>query len=577
MSITKPSFLTILFSPRRLYQVLREMTLIEKLITVVLVLLVIVALVWWGRILVDHLMDEAPQFGGAYTEGVIGQPRFINPLIAHTEAGKTMTNLIYNGLFAYDHKGKLVSDLAERREVTEDLKTYTVVLREDALWHDGTPVQADDVVMTVNMIRDVSYQVPSRLQWTNVVKIEKIDDRTVRFILEEPSATFLQNLTVGILPAHIWGDVTAEQFQLSEFNTQPIGTGPYEVVDRTTDEGDRIMSYELSANEDYYRNRPYIDQMTIKFYPNYDNLIAAFNQKDVDGIGLDFPEYIDQINVENDVSIYKLSVPNYVATFFNRNKSAALAFSEVREALTMATDRNELIDQVFTGNAERVGGPLLSWMDGYNAQAQQSDFDRDKANALLDEKGWVRGEDGIRQKDGTRLSFTLQTVVKLPQLMLAAEVLSGQWREIGAEVVVQEHEISSFNSTVLQPREYDAVLFAHQLTATPNLFPFWHSSQTTGSGLNYSLYKDDGVDTLLTELTKTAADDQRMEKLSKVQKAIVEDVPATFLFSPIYLYVQGAQVQGVGEENFRVNQPKDRFYNVHEWFVKTKHVRKENE
>jgi len=553
------------------------MTLIEKLITVVLAILVVSALVWWGRILIDHFMDDAPQFGGSYTEGVIGQPRFINPLIAHTEAGKTMVSLVYNGLFAYDHNGKIVSDLAERHEVTDDLKTYTVVLREDALWHDGTPVRADDVVMTANMIKDVSYQVPSRLQWTDVAKVEKTDDRTVRFTLAESSATFLQNLTVGILPAHIWGDVTAEQFQLSEFNTQPIGTGPYEVVDRTTDEGDRILSYDLSANEEYYRDRPYIDQMTIKFYPNYDNLIAAFNQKDVDGVGLDFPEYVDQLNVENDVSIYKLSVPSYVATFFNRNKSAALAFSEVREALTMATDRSGLIDQIFNGNAQRVGGPLLSWMDGYNEQAQQADFDQDQANTLLDEKGWDRGEDGIRKKDDIPLAFTLQTVAKLPQLVHAAEILSEQWREIGAEVSIQEHEISTFNSTVLQPREYDAVLFAHQLTATPNLFPFWHSSQTTGSGLNYALYKDDAVDTLLTDLTKTAADDQRMEKLSGVQKAIAEDLPATFLFSPIYLYVQSAQVQGVGEKDLRVNQPNDRFYNVHEWFVKTKHVRKDKE
>lgn len=161
---------------------------------------------------------EVPTRGGTLTEGIVGNPRFINPVFALSEADRNLTALIYSGLVRLDTDGKVKNDLAEEVSVSSDRLTYTVQIRDNARFHDGTPVTADDVIFTISKITNPSIKSPKRGNWDGVT-IERIDERTVTFRLKRAYTPFIYNLTLGILPKHIWKNVSDDEFSFSQFNT----------------------------------------------------------------------------------------------------------------------------------------------------------------------------------------------------------------------------------------------------------------------------------------------------------------------------------------------------------------------
>ncbi len=249
-----------------------------------------------------------------------------------------------------------------------------------------------------------------------------------------------------------------------------------------------------------------------------------------------------------------------------------LAFDEVREALSMATDREALVRDIFGQNAFTRYSPFAEGVVGFDYDLQQPGFDRDGANALLDEKKWNRGEDGIREKDDNRLEFTLHISENHEQLKKVAESLKSQWQEIGVQMNIQEHSKGDLEMNVIKPRAYDAILYAHQMRFEPNLLPLWHSKEKDDPGVNYAIFKDKEMDKALEDLLKTNNKDEQNNLYKKQQKRLKSENPAIFLFAPTLSFMHSDSIKNVNIN--RINTSYDRYADVNKWYIKEKRVKK---
>lgn len=542
----------------------------EKLLVFVLSGAAFGALVFWTGAIYVSLTKPVPAVGGTYTEGVIGQPTYINPLLSQTsEADADISSIVYSGLFAYDQDGKLRPDLAEGVDVSEDGMTYTVTLKRGVKWHDGQDLTADDVVFTFKIAQDPAYKSPLRQNWQGV-DIAAPDASTVIFTLKKPYFGFLENLTVGILPKHIWENIAPEKFALAEYNLSPVGSGPYRFYDFKKDSNGNILTYELRAFQGYFDQAPYIAKVIFHFYVDGDEMVDAYNRREVLGISNVVAEQEGRLQDRKSTHVFELHQPRLFAVFFNAIKSVPLAHKEVRQALSYGTNRKEIMNEVLGGRGEPLSSPFLSQMEGFSDSEGTDVFDAEKANKILDDNGWVM-KDGVREKGGSRLAFSL-TTPDWPELVKTADILRRQWESLGARVNVSVLGVSDLQQNALRPREYDALLFGEATSFDPDPYSFWHSSQKHDPGLNLSLFDNKDADDILAEARETLNDDERAQKYRQFRDILNDETPAVFLYSPSYLYVVNSQVQGIETKN--INAPSHRLQGIARWYIETDRVRK---
>jgi peptide/nickel transport system substrate-binding protein len=569
-------FLRTILSPKELFHATKELSLWKKFFAVFLISVALLALVWWIFSVYRYFTVPQPTYGGQYIEALIGQPRYINPLLARSSSDQSLAQLVYGSLFSYDKDGLLQPDMVERFDINDDAREYTIYLRKDIFWHDEEVFTADDVIMTISVAKDIQYGAAGvssemRLFWQNV-NVEKIDDHTIKFLLEKPNSLFLHNLNFGILPEHIWGNINSEQFQLSRYNQMPVGTGPYEFVDYDINASqDLINSYTLRSYQQYYKGRPFITKMILNFYPTRSEAVEAYARGEVSSIIVDKKEHVDVLREA--AQKRSIALPHYFSVFFNQTKSVPLAYDEVREALSRATDRKAIIAEVFgEEDASLRYSPFSEDVIGYDSEQQQAKFDPESAKVLLDEKGWKLNEDGIRSKGDDQLSIVLHVSGSHDQFVKIAEMLQVQWAEIGVALNIQQNEKADLEKNIIQPRDYDAVLYAHQMRFEPNLLPLWHSSEKNDPGMNYALFEDEKMDESLEILSKTKDFEERLSQYSTQQEQLRLEVPAVFLFAPKVSFMHSDAVKGISVNN--VNTSRDRYTDVHLWYIKEKRVKK---
>ena len=529
------------------------------------------ALLFWLGALYVASTKSVPEHGGEYTEGIVSQPRYINPILSQTsEADADLSELIYSGLFTYDTEGKLTKQLLQDYSVSEDGKNYTLTIKQGVRWHDGEELTADDVLFTIQAIQDPSYKSPLRSNWLSVEAVT-IDRYALTLTLKKSYFGFLENLTVGILPKHIWETITPENFLLADYNLAPIGSGPYRFYDSEKDSSGNMLSYELRSFEDYFEGSPHIDKIAFHFYPDETSLLDAYNRKEVLGINSVTPENLATLSERKSSRTYELSIPRIFAVFFNITKSAPLAHDEVRSALALATDRQAIIHQVLLGKGQPAETALLPFMNGYATDMEFPRFNQEKANALLDQANWKRGDDGFRGKDGIALQFELM-VPDWPELERTAEILREQWARVGVKVTVTVLNAADLQQSAVRPREYEALLFGEAAMIDSDPYSFWHSSQKHDPGLNLALFDNKDVDDGLLSLRETLESEKRQELYRKFQDSLSRENPAVFLYTPTYLYVVNSAVQGISVK--AINAPAHRLALVKDWYMKTKRVKK---
>ncbi|MEK7514824.1 MAG: ABC transporter substrate-binding protein [Patescibacteria group bacterium] len=504
--------------------------------------------------------------GGSFTEGILGEPRFINPVLSYAnEVDRDLETLLFSGLLSFDTQGNLIPDLAKTfPEISSDGLNYTVYLKEHALWHDGKPVTADDVLFTIETIQNPDFGSPLRIAWQGVT-VEKVNEFAVMFKLKTAYAQFPNTLTVGLIPKHIWQDIRPASFALHDLNTRPVGAGPYRFEKLEKDSVGRISSYTVRAFEDFHAGRPYIDRVTIQFFQSEDALIDAFKRRQIDSIAGISPKAQKEIGSPRRITYADTSIPRYFAVFFNQSRSALIADRNVRLALSHATDRDALITDVLHGKGVSVDRPFVESVLSIPDDVAAPAFDPEKAKAVLTADGWALGNDGIFAKRGTRLSLTLTTSTQ-PELADVAQRIATQWRTAGVELTVSSLSFVQLQQAI-KDRSYDMLLFGVVMSLDPDPFPVWHSSQKREPGANISLYDNQTADAMLERARTTLNPLERASMYHDFQQIVVQDLPAIFLYNAQYTYAMDSRIQGAPLKV--IATPAERFAGIREWYINT--------
>ncbi|MDP2709206.1 MAG: ABC transporter substrate-binding protein [bacterium] len=554
----------------------------------------------------NHL-SVIPVNGGDYTEGAIGLIKYINPLYSSvSDTDGDIAELVYSSLFKRGLNAELVNDLAESYEAAPDGKSYAIKIRPDAVWQNGAPLTADDIVFTFEAIKNVQYKSPLRTAFIGV-EIEKTGDHAIKFNLAEPYAAFLDLLNFGILPQAQWRQIEPSAASLAELNLKPIGSGRYKFKSLVKDKSGNIRAYSLARNENYYGSRPRLDTFNFKFFVSLEEAISALNNNLIDGLAYLPEQEKAGVVAQDSLNFYNLNLPKLSAVFFNTKASAALTDKKVRQALAYAIDKKEIIKEVMASNARLIDGPILPGNFAFNDEIKKYDYDLATSTRLLEEAGWTTAE--LTEQDITQAREYLDQAeeseaeaeqdeqeIERVRLKLAmgagrwliknndylvielttvdneeygntAALIAEFWSQIGVKTKLNLVAASQIQPGIIRPRKFSALLFGEITGADPDPYVFWHSSQIGQSGLNLADYANKEADKLLEDGRLSNDPEVRREKYKKFQEIIAEDEPAVFLYSPNYIYVQSKKIKGFGVTSIIL--PSDRFSGLDQWYVKT--------
>lgn len=506
--------------------------------------------------------------GGSYTEALVGGPRYINPVLAQgNQIDTDIASLVFSGLTTLDECGNVVPDLATTWVVSEDGRQYTFQLRDDAYWHDGVPLVAQDVAFTIQVIQSPDYPgLPSVARLWREVSVEVLGDRHIRFTLPEPYSPFLPYTNLGILPSHILEGLPVTELAKSQFNRVPVGTGPFMLVES---DANHVI---LRPHPRHYGDRPYLDTIEFRFYRDLGEALRAHERGEVQGIAGITGEYLPEVGASERLDLYSAPIARLAMIFLNLESPNApyLADRPVRQALLTGLDRQALISLAIDGRGLVAHAPyfVCSWALDPNGPVHE--FDPAQAAALLEEAGWVDQDgDGVRDKDGQRLALTLAAPDERGSQAVAREI-ERQWSKLGVQVTVAALPFADLIDGQLQSRQFDAALVELSLEGDPDPYVFWHSTQMQG-GQNYSSFIDKEADGLLEAARREWDPEKRGTMYHRFQEILARELPALPLYYPVYTYAVDEAVRGV--HIGPVVRPEDRLRSLAQWYTNSRRMR----
>ena len=541
------------------------MTARDKFIVVALIGLMAVASV--GAIFLEQAERTGvlPATGGTYIEGVTSQPQFLEPILAATDLDQDVVRLAFAGLTQLDRDGAVIPDLATF-SVSDDGKTWTFTIRDDAKWHDGRPVTSADVVYTVTLVQDKAYVGPFSDAFRGV-KTQALDQRVVRFVLPEAFGSFAANTTLPLMPAHRLVGVGYNDLARSSFNQRPIGAGPFRVSEVDA------RQVVLLRNDDYYkirpeRTRPYLDRIVLRSYPATSEALTALSRGEIDGVGGLSTGDAERVRTFKNASLFSFPTSDYSALFFNvRPDRTQFRDRVVRQAIATAIDKGRILDVAVDGRG-RVADELVpptSW--AYVRDVKRYDRSLDEARRMLDAADWKDHDgDGVRDKGNVKLAVGISTSDEPPRVAAAQQLVS-DLREIGIRADVRAVPFGELVERVVRERSYDMLLIGISGSGDPDPYPLFHSSELADPGHNFSGYFTLPLDRALENSRRTSDQAKRRELLTTVFQTIATEVPVIFLYFPDYLYAQSKSVQGL--RIMPITSPADRFWNAYDWYVRT--------
>lgn len=537
---------------------IRSFTPSDRIIFYAFALLVSIASLSGLYALEQSLLVEVPAYGGSMSEGEVGSPQFINPLLAISDADRDLSVLVYAGLMGLSGSGTLVPVLAESYTLSADGKTYTFILRTDAKFSDGTPVTADDVVFTVEKAQNASIKSPKYADWSGV-NAKAVDPHTVRFMLTKPYAPFLGLTTLGILPSRLWKNISNEEFPFSTLETNPVGAGPFKVENVSRDASGLIKSVVLAENSLYVLGRPYLDAIRFNFYARNEDLTRALAG------GAEESAY--------DVSTKGALTAPYArvfGVFWNPSEKQVFARLEVRKALSLALARQDLIDTVLGGYATAIMGPVPPGENVTQVPVPQPENPTAAAAAVLQASGWAYdGASHVWKNAGAKQTLdriTLRTS-NVPEMKNVASAVKADWEKLGIRVDIELYEPGDLSQNVIRPRKYEALLYGMVIGRDQDLYAFWHSQERNDPGLNIALYANKTVDTLLESARGSISQDTRSKNLQKIEDIVAAEYPAAFIYAPNFTYAVPSDLKGVVLP--QIITPADRFATAASWYRET--------
>jgi peptide/nickel transport system substrate-binding protein len=518
----------------------------------------------------SYYQVPAPVPGGSFSEGILGSFTNANPLYATSPVDIAASKLLFASLFTYDQNNNLTGDLATDYSVDERGTTYTVHLRPNLVWHDGKPLTADDVVFTYELIQNPDARSPLNPSFQGIV-VKALDKTTVTFKLPGTLSSFPYSLTNGIVPKHVLSGVSMSALRTQPFNTvRPVGAGPFKfsTLEVTGDSAaTREERLALDAFDRYHTGKPKLDRFVIHSFRSQERMVQSFKSQEINAMA-GLSKKPDDL-AKSSARLYNMPLTAAVMTFF-KTSEGVLSDPKVRQALVRATNQESVIKSLDYPSLP-VREPLLPKQVGYNPAYQQAPYNLAEANTMLNTAGWVKGKDGIRRKDGAKLTFSM-VAQDNSEYANVARVLQKNWHAAGVDVDVILEGDTDFQST-LSSHSYDALLYGISIGKDPDVLVYWDSKYAdvrAENRLNFSEYKSTVADTAL-QAGRTRSDPAlRSIKYQPFLQAWRDDAPAVGLYQPRFLYITHGPIYGLSEHP--INAEVERFTNVQNWMVREKGV-----
>lgn len=508
-----------------------------------------------------------PDRGGVFREGVAGAPQYLHPVWCQNDLGVDgdLCALVYRGLMRLDKNGRVVPDLAESWSII-DGRIYQFRLKSDIFWHDGWRITADDAYFTFTTLQDPALvDIPGLSGlWRNVT-VEKLDDRTIQMTLPQPFIPFVDLMTVGLLPQHIYRSVPPKDLLTKPLIENPIGSGPMRIASISSG------SVRLEPSP-FSGSTPYILAMEFYFFPDYASMLAAFDEERIDALSIILPTDVRRLAERGDTQLFSSVDSSYESILFNLNNPNVPFFQErdVRQALLYAIDRERLIEDALAGQGV-VAHSLLSpnhW--AFYEDVKTYPFDPTRARTLLDGAGWIdKDGDGVREKEGKPLAFILLVKDDLRHQAIGAKLVS-DWAQIGVRASLQPVTFSGLVTDFLAPHTFEAALTDWRQVGDPDPFPQWHSSQIDANGQNYTGWKNAEADQLMETARQNANEAERKALYARFQEIFADELPALPLFHPLYTYGVSTRVNNV--QVGILNTPSERFATFPTWYIDSRRV-----
>lgn len=500
---------------------------------------------------------------GTYAEGVLGPVETLNPIFARSSAEESASHLLFSRLLTYDTTGTLNYDLAESMTLSENKRTYTIKIRPDARWQDGVYVRAKDVVFTVNTIKDPSTR--STISGWDDIRVEAEDDRTVSFTLPAVFAAFPHSLPfLPILPEHILRDVEPSALRENNFSNNPVGSGPFAlrfIQSNDVDDDRRVIH--MARNDTYFKGAPNLERFQLHVYGDSDAIVRALNISEVNAATDLSVGSLGNVNQER-YDIVRQPINNGVYAIFNTT-TGVMRDVKIRQALQVGTDTAALREAVGP-NTPALSLPFLA--EQVEGSPKAPTYNVERAAALLNDAGWVLNDEGARIKDNQTLKINIVTT-RNSDMERVLEELQAQWRSLGisitTNIVDPSDPAQNVVQNILQPRNYDALLYQLTIGGDPDVYAYWHSSQVS-NGVNFSNYSNGVADDALASARDVTAKNLRDAKYVTFANQWLRDVPAIGLYQVTSQYVSSKNVQ-TQTNGHRFVSPVDRYADVLYWSV----------
>lgn len=510
-------------------------------------------------------IEEPGQQGGQIVVGETSEPDSANPMIATASSRAGVFNNVFEGLIQEDPTdGSPMPCLASAWEISDDGLVYTFTLQEGVTWHDGAPFTANDVKFTIDLIFDEASASPRYGSWTGAVEsYEAVDDHQLTITLLKPNAPFLvtQGLQ-GIVPEHALGDVAPEELAQHPFSTGEagvtIGTGPFMLEEWVSN--DYIL---FRAYENYWQGRPYLDTFVHRIVPSQAVLAQQLRTGEIDIAYLQASD-LEGMQDEPSLNIVTFDSARTVWYGYQLDPERTTLFQDkaVRQALFYALDREPMVEVLEFGLGQVATGMMtpISWAYDPDAIELHYEHDQDLANQLLDDAGWELGDDGVRVKDGQRLSFTMHTFSGNDQMEQYIVVMQQQWAEIGVELIPQFEESNAFTSRLLSSHDFESFLFNNSMGTDPDQSIYW-TCDAYENGLNMTRYCNPEVDELAEAGLAATTLEARKEIYDELQNIMLDDLPVAFL-----VYQQRVMAVNKRVHNYYPNAIRT-WPGQHKWWV----------
>ncbi len=446
-------------------------------------------------------------------------------MLAESGAGRALVPLLFDSLLADDpHSGQLIPHLAESWAVSSDSRTITFTLRTDAHWHDGRPLTAGDVAFSIEMARDPALDSLYGPQLEHIIEVNAPDTGTLVISLDVAHCPTLAILgELPIIPQHSPTQASPDSVSVA---SGPMGSGPFVLVN--WGQGGEVH---LARNEDYWGDVPYLETWSYRPFETVADLGRALESQQVDAALMPHGQPPD---LSLPVSSYDYPLPEFFFVAFN-NDHPILGDPRVRLALSMAVDREQLLDQVLNGAGELIAASLPAQHWAADPALQSPAYDPDGARRHLGEAGWTDSDgDGWLDRDGEKLRLPVRTNGENRLREEVATLISSYYRAIGVDAPL---ELVIWGAVVddLFTHDFDAIVFSWPLEAEPDQSRWWLSTEDEiGSGYNFVSFDDEKIDQLLREALGVPGcnADRRAELYQEVQQVLAQERPYDFLLIP---------------------------------------------